>query len=1116
MQGVDHRFQGRFQDAVLLAAGGEATLYRVRDEWTGRVGALKLAQPDSEETLLHEFDLLSRFRHPCLIRSLDLVRDEEGAGHLLEYVPVVAPGRVWDEGGEEAVWTVLTQALRGLRYLHRRGYVHGDVAPGNVLVWREGDRWRATLGDLGLARSVGSAREGTVRGTLGTLAPEVARGEGCGVEADLYGLAATAVVWLDGKGGWEGVDPREVLQRTAAGEDAPRPARRVGPELQRVLSRLGRGNPAEREAPEWSALRVESRWGPEVAEATVVGIDDRVADFSAWTDGLAGGRVATLALRGRVGTGRKTLLEVLARDLVASGWTALWDLRVEALAAEAAREGKPADPVELARKLGDRFRGRDLVILWPREAGTVELRLLQALVAGRADEEGARTLVTLAEDPADESRSLGWLREETLLRAEELDPPDGASMAVLVEDLFAEEDARPHVSGEGLSPLAALWLKRTKGESAGVADDLDAATRVETSLFRQWEGLDEPARVLLSLLSVSGSGWSEADLGNVLRVSTGEMLGRLESLERLHLLQRSYGSGDPLFRIGDPLVRTVLRSHRAAASLRGLADAIAGTVGRDGVHPRDLDLALWLHTNGSPCEAYLLEAMATANREGRFDEVLAVRSRLEEARCEPSPAIWEQIRLGGQALGKYREELYAVERLLEGPDPGVSLVTLWRRKAEVLAALGLWEESISACTTWENLPDALPEERIQARLQRAENLWQVGQYREAESVYEETEGLLEPQMKDEWLRFAVGRARQAGQAGEKSRQEAFLMLAEEKVGEEECRKDPNYLNSKTFLFLETGRSQIVTDLIRLATQQALETRQWGALVMAEARNSYAALNLGHVHDMRHASLHGLETALALGSERMATRMRNQLGYAEGRLAYFSNALQRFEQSRRFASQQRDMELYLAAERLRCFLAVMGGWSQMLKESSAWIFAAAHLDNDEASGFAEFSLGWFHLLVGSFGESRHWLEASLTRRNRMGARATSAQSEVLLGILSFRENGSAERLRRIAVEDVAANYPLMSPILTLARMEAGMDEPQATMAILDELWARGRHIEFLEWVPLGMRVGTIRDQQEIRKKALSAIQKAADLDDAQLRRQFLGFARIKNALLAIDG
>jgi serine/threonine protein kinase len=88
---------------------------------------------------------------------------------------------------------IVAQTSDALTHAHRRGIVHGDVTPANILVRRADSVVK--LADFGLARTRWSAHAGDRTrpgGTPGYLAPEVAEGDAATPLSDLYSLAAVA------------------------------------------------------------------------------------------------------------------------------------------------------------------------------------------------------------------------------------------------------------------------------------------------------------------------------------------------------------------------------------------------------------------------------------------------------------------------------------------------------------------------------------------------------------------------------------------------------------------------------------------------------------------------------------------------------------------------------------------------------------------------------------------------------------------------------------------------------------------------------------------------------------------------------------------------------------
>ncbi len=147
--------------------------------------------------LRREGDLLQAVRHPNLVEQYQL--------DLLHEPPYLAMELVDGWSLREGLRTeplpplakilaVMDQLLAVLDHLHRRGIVHGDVKPENVVMQRDGT---LRLIDLGLGRvsqavmrdtylSLSLASRVPIQGTLSYMAPEVRRGEPAGPVADLY------------------------------------------------------------------------------------------------------------------------------------------------------------------------------------------------------------------------------------------------------------------------------------------------------------------------------------------------------------------------------------------------------------------------------------------------------------------------------------------------------------------------------------------------------------------------------------------------------------------------------------------------------------------------------------------------------------------------------------------------------------------------------------------------------------------------------------------------------------------------------------------------------------------------------------------------------------------
>jgi predicted Ser/Thr protein kinase len=203
----------RFRLERRLGSGGFGSVWLAHDARRGETVALKTAHvrdTDTEERIRREARALAAVRHPHCVQIHDLVpahsdpglAELDGMVIVMEYVRgeslgerVRARGTV-DDITAARVWATIAGALDAA---HRRGVLHRDVKPGNVVVDADS---QAHLIDFGIARQTGDATltaAGFVLGTPDFLAPEVAAGGPATPQSDAWQLAATIGYALSGQ-----------------------------------------------------------------------------------------------------------------------------------------------------------------------------------------------------------------------------------------------------------------------------------------------------------------------------------------------------------------------------------------------------------------------------------------------------------------------------------------------------------------------------------------------------------------------------------------------------------------------------------------------------------------------------------------------------------------------------------------------------------------------------------------------------------------------------------------------------------------------------------------------------------------------------------------------------
>ena len=197
---IGRELAGRYRLEAGLGTGASAHVYAAQDIRLGRRVAVKLLHPglSGDRSFLRRFateaQAVAALDHRNIVQVLDWGDDDDDGPFLvLEYLGGGSLADLLDSGarlGPAQAAAVGLGASRGLAYAHRRGLVHRDVKPANLLFDEEGE---VHIADFGLARALAEAAwtepAGAVLGTARYAAPEQAEGRPLDGRSDVYSLA---------------------------------------------------------------------------------------------------------------------------------------------------------------------------------------------------------------------------------------------------------------------------------------------------------------------------------------------------------------------------------------------------------------------------------------------------------------------------------------------------------------------------------------------------------------------------------------------------------------------------------------------------------------------------------------------------------------------------------------------------------------------------------------------------------------------------------------------------------------------------------------------------------------------------------------------------------------
>jgi|SRR5215831_10535315 len=202
-----YRKLDHFELVETLGAGGMGTVYKARDTHLERYVALKLWRRDLgvDEDYNARFERDARIaasvNHPNVVQIFSLGTDHGQFYVVMELIEHGSLDDLMESQGrlpEHQVLDIGIQIARGLRAAHRRGLVHLDVKPANILFV---DEHTAKIGDFDLAALATQHQQSdrVIWGTPAYVAPERLNNQPEDFRSDVYSLGTTLFHAVAGK-----------------------------------------------------------------------------------------------------------------------------------------------------------------------------------------------------------------------------------------------------------------------------------------------------------------------------------------------------------------------------------------------------------------------------------------------------------------------------------------------------------------------------------------------------------------------------------------------------------------------------------------------------------------------------------------------------------------------------------------------------------------------------------------------------------------------------------------------------------------------------------------------------------------------------------------------------
>lgn len=219
---------GRYEILEIIGTGAHGRVARAHDPLIGRLVAIKLfpkelAHGEARQRFIKEARVVGQLSHSAIITLHDMGVDEatQTPYLVMEYLEGQPLDRILDKGSipfpKACAWAAEVASALGVA--HRKGVIHGDVKPANMLITDDG---RVKLMDFGMARLASHDTAATpLAGTPAYWCPEQIMGKPQDARSDLFSLGIVLYEMVTGQRPFDAESLQGICSRVLSSTPLP-------------------------------------------------------------------------------------------------------------------------------------------------------------------------------------------------------------------------------------------------------------------------------------------------------------------------------------------------------------------------------------------------------------------------------------------------------------------------------------------------------------------------------------------------------------------------------------------------------------------------------------------------------------------------------------------------------------------------------------------------------------------------------------------------------------------------------------------------------------------------------------------------------------------------------